>query len=652
MDTSRHDNRSPRRPGRPGRPLRLALAATLLGAILTAWPQAALAQRGKNAFNTVFDENAVGRHDGNAYLLTYLVTLIFPENLDLMSSSSRGRRVDPGYVVDLHKNPERFLAEYRKATEHLFHDPEAPASAKNARPQYAFIRGSGAPGLKGYDPEAMIISMPTALIVVIRGTDVVAQRTGTGSNLPEWIESDIFKFFAKTPDVPGLAGKVHEGFWYSVTAPAVFWAEGAPDGGVRTYRVSGGSKDNEFRERVYQQIVRFGGASKKLWIVGHSLGAAQAQVMAAWLDARVNTQGQRQGIRAQGVYAVAAPHVGDKDFVENLDRRFREGKRLQRFDFVDDPVTLLPMYAVGYQRAGTRVYYDDIKTIQFDVPERFITDDAKLGQALVGTLSGASVSWMTDGNKYVKLRAASTLFCFHHPQWYLNAAYAALNRTQRARVPAPLGVPTIDDFFKPCGPLDIARGRRNPVAAGTEMVADGIDAAKDAIETVAYNAGQLLDNATGSAIAEGTYFIRAVKGGKFLDVSGSCVNTDGCKVQLWDLGKREGNNTFVVKKQGLGYTIRNGSKHFVEVDADDLFDNGARIQVWKPNMPFDGHAPNQVWYFYKVPNKTNRYIIRNEASGKVLDAVDSCTSQNGCKVQQWTPRDSDASQVWIVEKAD
>ena len=60
-------------------------------------------------------------------------------------------------------------------------------------------------------------------------------------------------------------------------------------------------------------------------------------------------------------------------------------------------------------------------------------------------------------------------------------------------------------------------------------------------------------------------------------------------------------------------------------------------------------VPQQDWLFHRVG--ANRYVIRNVLSGKVLDARNSCVTQNGCKVQQWAMNSNDTSQVWIVTPA-
>ncbi|MEJ7811349.1 MAG: RICIN domain-containing protein [Gemmatimonadaceae bacterium] len=630
------------------RAMRLALtSATVCGLLLSAPVRDAHAQRGANAFNTVFREDATGRNDANTYLLTYLVTLVFPDQLDQLKGSSGGTQVDLGYVRELHMYPEKFLLEYRKLTEYLFYDPDKALSATNARPEYAFIQGSQG----GYDPEAMLVSTPRAVIVVVRGTDRVGEaRNEFDYNFAEWLGSD-FATLGKEPDVRGVPGKVHAGFWFSLKAPVRSWAVAKPgEDTAQRQTLVGTAQDKEFRERVYQQIAAFGGATKKLWIVGHSLGSAQTQTLGAWLDARVGSNDARQGFHAQGLMAVAAPHVGNREFVDYMNRRF-PGAQLQRFEFVDDPVTLFPPYAIGYERAGTRVYYDDIETIEFGARERSIAEDAKLIPALAGQATDFSAAWMTDGNKFLKIRAASALFCFHFPHWYLSAAYSQLNPIQRSRVPLPLGVPNGSDFYRPCGPLNLARGRRNPAAQVAELRDTIVKAVEGAVEAVAYNVGQLLDNTTGAAIAEGTYYLRTVDDRKYLEVGYICVNQNGCKVQLGNLGQTTANNRFTVTKQGLGYKLRNGADHFVEVDANDLFENNAQIQVWGPNGPFGGHLSNQVWRFYKVPNRSNLYVLVNEASGKALEAAPPCTPQGSCRVRQWTPKSSASAQVWILEKA-
>ena len=55
------------------------------------------------------------------------------------------------------------------------------------------------------------------------------------------------------------------------------------------------------------------------------------------------------------LFVDAATQVGDKQFAADANAAFWQHK-LQCFDFVDDPVTMLALYVAGYERCGTRNY--------------------------------------------------------------------------------------------------------------------------------------------------------------------------------------------------------------------------------------------------------------------------------------------------------
>jgi pimeloyl-ACP methyl ester carboxylesterase len=295
----------------------------------------------------------------------------------------------------------------------------------------------------------MVISTPKTVFVVFRGTDRVAQaKKKVGYDWAEWIQTD-FVALGIPPQVGPLRGLVHAGFWGSLTAPASLFvpANSQVPGGI--------SNGLPFREAVLAVIKAFGGGQKRVWVVGHSLGAAHVQLYAAYLTAN--------GLSPQGVYAIAAPHVGDQTFVNQLNGMF-PNNRLQRFDFVHDPVTKVPPNAplpqpdkssIIYARAGTRVYYDDVQTVQFRTPERSPAEAARIAGLLVG--GGALGGIFAAGD-----------FCFHYPQWYLHAAYNQLNQTTVGRIPSPLPTPVMrgNIYSSFCGPIQVTRGNRS---AGSAM---------------------------------------------------------------------------------------------------------------------------------------------------------------------------------------
>lgn len=241
------------------------------------------ASMGPNAFNTVFNEHAVGYAPSNAYLLTYLATLIYPEFLDQLSGDPL--IADTQYVTRLHNRPQDFVQEYTQRTHHLFWNSALPPGPGNYPPQFVWIWGQRG----GQDPEAMVISTPKTIFVVFRGTDRVAQaKKKVGYDWAEWIQTD-FVALGIPPQFGVLRGLVHAGFWGSLTAPASLFVP------ANAQVPAGISNGLPFRDAVLAVIKAFGGGQKKVWVVGHSLGAAHVQLYGAYLTAN--------GLPPQGVYA-------------------------------------------------------------------------------------------------------------------------------------------------------------------------------------------------------------------------------------------------------------------------------------------------------------------------------------------------------------
>jgi len=121
--------------------------------------------------------------------------------------------------------------------------------------------------------------------------------------------------FRKVPDV---FGKVHEGFKGAADS---LW----PDVKVRVGEVAAG---------------------KRLWITGHSLGAAMAVIVAARFVA--------DGRDIEGVYPLGQPRVGDATFVKAFDEKLPN--RCFRIVNHIDPVPRVPPLTFGFRHEATRVY--------------------------------------------------------------------------------------------------------------------------------------------------------------------------------------------------------------------------------------------------------------------------------------------------------
>ena len=598
--------------------LRHLLAAALL---LTSLPVSALSQRGAGVFRTAFNHRATDYDRENAYLMSYLANVIYVEHLMTLETgrfpkAAKGEKDEDEYIR-LNSNPQEFETRLIKAVKVLFQRADGSDGA-----QFKFIHEGNE---TGYDPEAMAIAADDALYVAFRGTDRVGQNDAKSSSAferfgydwSEWLASD-FDLIGISPGM-GIAGKVHRGFWQSLT----YDPKGRRGGGDRAFHL----QVRDFLDANDPQ------KTKPLWITGHSLGAAHAQLFAAYITAA--------GRRPQGVYALAAPHAGDQAFVNWLNSNVGK-KRIQRIDFIDDPITMVPPYISGYARAGTRVYHNDIQSTQLEAPERSILNAFAILSAINGIVVGGAATAMVDAigkATPIKLRLnylkPDSEFGYHHPTWYLGAAYERLSGAGKLRVPAPLPLP--DANSEACSRRLVARAMK----ATETRIADAI---QDTADTISYNADQLLKNTTGDAISPGSYRFRCMEGGRYLDLRESRDGKEGAAPELYKEPGAPGNNVFKVEKNfGVGYKISRKGKN-LEVDLKEILSDGGRVQMWGGNI-----MPNQVWLFYKT-SKPKHFLLVNLNSMKALKGTASGVGKNGGEVQQSRARNNDKTMVWICEK--
>src|ERR1043166_4798158 len=125
----------------------------------------------------MFDADAVGYNARNAYILAYLSSAVYPDGLakiEGIDTDSTDKRV-ADYLIALNRNKQGsdtnfFETRFRDELAYLFTGASFRFFAPPRNPD-------------GYDPEAMVIDTPKAIIVVFRGTD----RVGTAKpDSPEW----------------------------------------------------------------------------------------------------------------------------------------------------------------------------------------------------------------------------------------------------------------------------------------------------------------------------------------------------------------------------------------------------------------------------------------------------------------------------------
>jgi hypothetical protein len=601
--------------------------------------------KGYRAFSRIFDltPDPMQPNWVNVYLTNYLATLVYANHLGIMASH------DPGvggedYGQTLDQRPLEFLHRFVEYTSHLFDQPD-----------YAWIYApQDRLATRGYDPEAMVISTPDAVFVVFRGTDQVA----SAMSLPgyyglEWIYSD---FYATQKDTDAsrkdtdeqpadeMPGKVHAGFYDSLKVSGMEVARypHAANAASNSDCLEKNEHDHDedsFRECLWREIRaairKPDGGRKPIWMAGHSLGAAQVQVFAGYARTHRNKNGNSDGIFIDGVHAYAAPHPGDPVFADALERQLGLG-RLKRFDFIDDPVTMVPPIRFGpyrYGRAGTRIYYDSIDSAEFNAPERpFMQSDVDLAITLAVPTRLISLGYVVSN------------ICYHGAPWYLRSAYNTVmrhnpNENRRLNLPDPLSDQEGTSIL--CRPVHLARARQPD---SPEAVA--VSTAKGRVKKMVYDIQQLLNNATGDAIEEGRYYIRSLEHNKYLNAPNP---KNGDAVQLWDLSKENPYHKFkITKAVGVpGYLVERDNK-YLEIDGNELMNESIRVQMWEANLPFGQHAPNQFWLFFEVQNMPDHYVLLNSATPmKVLDGQEGC---KGCKVMQTSADGNNPSHVWLLEK--
>jgi len=96
--------------------------------------------------------------------------------------------------------------------------------------------------------------------------------------------------------------------------------------------------------------------NQNLWVTGHSLGAALATLGTLFL--------QDAKLHVNGLYTFGQPRVGDEQFAENFNMRFKS----RAFRVVNncDIVTRVPMRSIGYSHIGTHVYLDSDGSLHLD----------------------------------------------------------------------------------------------------------------------------------------------------------------------------------------------------------------------------------------------------------------------------------------------
>jgi triacylglycerol lipase len=166
--------------------------------------------------------------------------------------------------------------------------------------------------------QGFVAQSPAAILVSFRGTE------------PKHIADLTSDARAHRTTWEGLAG-VHTGFFR-----AFFAAWGKDFDGVR----------------IFPDLLRNHGG-RKIWITGHSLGGALAQVCATQTELR-------DRIPVHAVYTYGQPRVGDEQFAQTMHEKL--GHKIFRLVNDRDIVPRVPFYSLGYRHYGGEFFFDKSHT--------------------------------------------------------------------------------------------------------------------------------------------------------------------------------------------------------------------------------------------------------------------------------------------------
>lgn len=510
-----------------------------------------------------FEYNNSNKSRINAYLLAMLNYNMYPHNLlgvddgaeaaDSLSQNNTAflrdfkRKMEPWFLTDKLKTQTigNTISVSSTNKKNVLKKVSQPLNiTTTSKPVIEFMHESNG---AGYDPEAMLISTDDYIILAWRGTDrVSSNNTLMGKaifEVGEWFQTDFDFPLVSAPS--GISGRVHRGFNSSINY-------------------------NGLINRIANRLVELDVNNKKLWITGHSLGGAHAQLSALYLKKQHN-------IQPFAVYAYAAPGVGDQRFCNAIEDVV-PGSKLQRFIYIYDPVPRVPSSILpgmqDYARAGQLNYYS-----------------SEQGR------KNYNYDYKTEP-KY-----PGPFVCHHHPQWYARAAFFELldkNPEYNNKVPDAPSMPT-----QGCTALDqqLAEGRGNFLQSFLGIHQD---------------------------MEAGTYYIINYKTGLYLNLKSSDFAGNGKSIRI---GVHKSNDRFRWRITNIpqsplgGYVITSKIvDKVIEAKLRNVGEQNSRVQTWNRWSSAIPIRTHQEWEIKRLNNgrfhiknmKNRRFMLRATNNGKIV----------------------------------
>lgn len=274
-----------------------------------------------------FNPKAIGVDPVNAFLLAKMTELMYPERLDYqlryLQNDSKPVRSLPNtdwMKKYPHVTNTNFRAAFETRFQHYFALNSDSSSYKVGfhyleKFQFDTLHFLKIKSVNGYDPELIVVSTDSLILILFRGTDDV-----NNNRFAEWKGTD-FNFSKVKSDSIFNEAMMHQGFYKSFEL---------------------------IKDELIDLLKSLDADKKSIWLSGHSLGGAMAIVTGVFL--------QQNKIPVDNIYVYACPRaIGDKTFSTLSDSILPN--KIHRFEYYLDPVTILSVN--GFSAIGKRYWFDN-----------------------------------------------------------------------------------------------------------------------------------------------------------------------------------------------------------------------------------------------------------------------------------------------------
>jgi hypothetical protein len=257
---------------------------------------------------------------------------------------------------------------------------------------------------------AALCVIATAYVIEVGDTILLAFR-GTDPQVPiNWLtnfETAVYEFGTKQNPL----GSVHSGFFMNVEA---LWP---------------------YIHQAIGPLLRDESGKKRLFITGHSLGAAMAVIAGARIY-KSPVDGYLPWQRAlRGIYTFGQPYVGDDTFCDVFRQRF--GSKLHRHVYRKDVVPCLPPRGVEVRFAqfGDRRSAEEISAVWEENEEDHQIGAAELLEVLPAALESRIAAWKAVAREFRLFAPPVRLFSIddHSPRAYIEVSRHTLLGKGRGR---------------------------------------------------------------------------------------------------------------------------------------------------------------------------------------------------------------------------